>query len=482
MKNNKKVLLINTNLIRPPVAPIGLDYIGSALVKNGFEVELLDLNFSKNIKEDIRKKLTGSSFLAIGVTIRNTDDCYYLSQDNFLIQIKDIMKHIRKYSESPIILGGGGFSVMPLNIINYLKADFGVMGDGEFILPELLGVIRENKKYPDALNNIRGVVSRGTSYKIIGLQNGSLKEYPLSDRDLVDNKRYFNEGGMGSVETKRGCNRRCIYCADPLIKGSKLRTRPVKTVIEEIEKLTHKNINYIHFCDSELNIPINHATELLNQIIENRLGDKIRWYSYMSPIPFDENFIKLLKKSGCEGINFGVDSTHTMILKNLGRAHNLEDLRNISKLCSKYKIRFMFDLLLGGPGEDKDTIKYTIDSVKKLNPTCVGISCGIRIYPGTTLSSMIRKDTSPGKNLYGNISSNNNFLRPVFYLSEKIGKDLIGYTNSLVSEDRRFFIGASDKSDKNYNYNENLKLQKAIKSGYRGAFWDILQRLNFNSL
>jgi len=202
----------------------------------------------------------------------------------------------------------------------------------------------------------------------------------------------------------------------------------------------------------------------------------------MSPVPFNEDFIKLLKKSGCEGINFGVDSTHTMILKNLGKDHDLEDLENISKLCSKYKIRFMFDLLLGGPGEDKDTIKYTVDSVKKLNPTCVGISYGIRIYPGTTLSNIIRKDTSPGKNLYGNIGSSNNFLRPVFYLSKKIGKDLIYYTNSLVSEDRRFFIGASEKSDKNYNYNENLKLQKAIKSGYRGAFWDILQRLNFNSL
>jgi len=41
------------------------------------------------------------------------------------------------------------------------------------------------------------------------------------------------------------------------------------------------------------------------------------------------------------------------------------------------------------------------------------------------------------------------------------------------------FIGATDKLDKNYNYNENLKLQKAIKDGCRGAFWDILQQINF---
>jgi len=482
MKNIKRVLLINTNLIKPPVAPIGLDYIGSALIKSGFETELLDLNFSKNIKEDIRKKLAENNFFAIGVNIRNSDDCYYLSQDNFLTRIKDIIKYIKKYSKSPIILGGGGFSVMPLEIICYLEADFGILGDGEFVLPELLRVIRENKKYSDGINNIAGVISKDKNNKIIKSHNCSLEEYPLPDRDLVDNKKYFDEGGMGNVETKRGCNRKCIYCADPLIKGKRLRVRPVKTVINEIKKLISKKINYIHFCDSELNIPQDHTTELLKQIIENKLGDKIRWYSYMSPVPFDEGLIKLLKRSGCEGINFGVDSTHEIILKNLGRDHNLEDLEKISKLCSKHKIKFMFDLLLGGPGEDKDTIKFTIESIKKLNPTCVGISYGIRVYPITNLSSMIKKDIFSSKNLYGKIGNSNNFLRPVFFLSEKIGEVMIEYTNSLVSGDGRFFVGASNKSDKNYNYNENLKLQKAIKSGYRGAFWDILQRLNSNSI
>ena len=267
-----KVLLVNTNLIKPPVTPIGLDYIGSALVKNGYKVELLDLNFSENIKEDLRKKLAGNSFLAIGATVRNTDDCYYLSQESFLPRVKEIVTLIRKYSDSPVIIGGGGFSVMPLEITEYLNADFGIAGDGEFILPMLLRIIEENRKYPDVLNNIKGAAFKGPGCRIIKLQSGSLEEYPLSSRDLVDNKRYFREGGMGSIETKRGCDRKCIYCADPLIKGSKIRTRPVKTVIEELKNLIGKNINYIHFCDSELNIPSSYAAELLNQIIENGLG------------------------------------------------------------------------------------------------------------------------------------------------------------------------------------------------------------------
>lgn len=474
----KNILLVNTNLTKPPVAPIGLDYIGSALVKSGFEAELLDLNFSKDIKEDLKKKLAGSSYLAIGVNVRNTDDSCYLSKDDFLPQIKEIITLIKKHSNSSIIIGGGGFSIMPLEITEYLNADFGIAGDGEFILCELLRAFAENKKYSDMIDDIEGAVHIGAGSRVIRFLSDSLKEYPLSNRDLVDNRRYFIDGGMGNIETKRGCNRKCIYCADPLIKGRKIRTRPIKRVIEELRNLIGMNIDHIHFCDGELNIPISYAVKLLNKIIENRLSDKIKWYSYMSPVPFNEDFVKLLKKSGCEGINFGVDSAHTEILENLGRKHILKDLEKVSELCLKYKIKFMIDLLLGGPGEDRKTIKYTIDSVKRLNPTCVGISYGIRVYPGTALSNMIDKDSSLKKNLYGDTDGDINFLKPVFYLSEKIGKDLIGYTGSLVSGDKRFFIGASDKFDKNYNYNENIKLQKAIKKGYRGAFWDILQRLN----
>jgi len=451
MGNSRKILLLNTNLVKPPVAPIAFDYIGSALADNGFETELLDLNFSGDIKGDLRKQLQ-ESYLAIAATIRNTDDCYYLSRDNFLVKIKDIIGHIREYSAAPVILGGGGFSVMPLEITRYLGADFGIAGDGESALPGLAEAIYKNT-----------TASTGRP-RILKSRCGSLEKYPLSSREIVDNKRYFDRGGMGSVETKRGCNQRCIYCADPLIKGKRLRVRPVRTVLEEIKKLLSKGIDYIHFCDSEFNIPICHARELLGQIIDKRLGDKIKWYSYMSPVPFDEDFIRLIKKSGCEGINFGIDSAHKTILGNLNRDHNIGDLENISRLCSKYRIKFMFDLLIGGPGEDRHTIKYTIDAVKRLNPTCVGISYGIRVYPGTAIADRAAVDAT-------------DFLRPIFFISDKMGEDIIGYTNMLVSDDKRFFIGACDKNKKNYNYNENLILQKAIISGHRGAYWDILQRL-----
>ncbi len=478
MSNNKRILLINSNLVKPPIAPIGLDYIAGALLEEGFEPELLDLNFSEDIEKDIEKKLN-SSLLAIGVSVRNTDDCYYLSRDNFLPKTRKIVNMIKRHTSVPVIVGGSGFSVMPDVILNYLGADYGLAGDGEYNLLALVKDLEEKAMIGHWVN--RGACRKhGTNLKD-GFNN-NLDRYPTSFRDFVDNKKYFMEGGMGSIETKRGCDRECIYCADPLIKGKKVRARPVSIVIDEIRNLLAKGIDCLHFCDSEFNIPISHARELLAGIIDKGLGDKVRWYTYMSPVPVDKNLIRKMREAGCVGINFGIDNANLEMLKNLKKKHKPEDIRKVADLCKKYGIKFMFDLLLGGPGEDKTSIKNTIDFVKKLNPTCVGVSYGIRIYPGTYLSKMIKQKHSRNlslsdSNMFGNFGENLSYLNPVFYISEKIGKEIVEYTNSLVKGDKRFFIGAAKEDDKNYNYNKNQKLQESIKKGFRGAYWDILSQI-----
>ncbi len=40
---SQKVLLVNTNRMRPPIAPLALDYIGAALQAVGHPTRLLDL-------------------------------------------------------------------------------------------------------------------------------------------------------------------------------------------------------------------------------------------------------------------------------------------------------------------------------------------------------------------------------------------------------------------------------------------------------
>jgi len=95
-------------------------------------------------------------------------------------------------------------------------------------------------------------------------------------RSWVDNKRYFKEGGQAGFETKRGCNGSCIYCADPVAKGRNIRLRPPSAVADEVEHLVAQGIDHLHTCDSEFNLPPEHAIAVCEEFERRRLGDKVR--------------------------------------------------------------------------------------------------------------------------------------------------------------------------------------------------------------
>ena len=156
---------------------------------------------------------------------------------------------------------------------------------------------------------------------------------------------------MGSIETKRGCNRGCIYCVDAPSKGRALRCRSPQSVASEIEALLAQGIDCLHLCDAEFNLPGSHAEEVCHEIIRRGPGPEIGWYAYASPVPFSAETAALYQKAGCRGINFGVDSADDGILQTLGRDYGAEDLRHTAAACHGQGLVFMYDLLLGGPGE-----------------------------------------------------------------------------------------------------------------------------------
>ena len=74
------------------------------------------------------------------------------------------------------------------------------------------------------------------------------------------------------MECKRGCARRCIYCVDPLTKGRSFRLRSPSDVCEEIETLLAQDIDVLHFCDPEFNLPRDHALAICHEIIRRGPG------------------------------------------------------------------------------------------------------------------------------------------------------------------------------------------------------------------
>ena len=469
----EKILLINPNRMRPVVTPIALDYLGHALKKMNYSVDLLDLSFSLDVDEDLSRYFRDNSPAVIGLTVRNVDDAYYLSQDFFIPKTKSLVENIKQKTDAPIVLGGVGFSMMPGRIVEYSGADFGIQGEGEFSFPKLVGRITTGEDYYD----IPGLIYRSDNGVTSNPQEFSELDL-LSDckREFVDNERYFREGGMGSIETKRGCAENCIYCPEPSTKGCKYRLRRPEHVVDEIQALLQKRVTHFHTCDSEFNLPPDHAEMVCREIIKRGLGDKIHWYVYASPVPFSEELMRLMKEAGCAGIDFGADSGNDAILKSLGRRHRKKDVKELAELCHKYDMTFMYDLLLGGPGETRETLRETIELMKEIRPSRVGVSTGVRIYPRTPLAEMVSKGdfSEDNPNLFGTIVDNEDFFKPVFYISSSIGEDIHSYVSDLIDGDDIFFIGSKEDITDNYNYNDNSFLVEAIKNGARGAFWAIL--------
>lgn len=473
-EKEREILLVNTNQMKPPVGPVAIDYLSGSLEAQGFDVHFLDFCFSTSWKNDLDLYLDHHTPLAIGLSVRNTDDCYYPSQDFIIPRIGEMVDYIKQRATCPIILGGVGFSVMPERTLQWLDLDFGIWGDGEWALSEFVLRLKDGRD-PSSVPGL--IFRKGDEFRRNPPDLRSILDLPLAKRNAVDNPRYLREGAMVGIETKRGCNQKCIYCADPIAKGRKSRLRPPETVVDEIEALLAKGVDYFHTCDSEFNIPYSHAVDVCREIIGRGLGERLKWYTYLSPVPFTGELAHLMIKAGCKGIDFGADHVDDRMLKNLGRPFRARDLKKTAATCNEFEIPFMYDLLLGGPGEDRESLKRAIELMKEIGPTRVGISAGIRVYPGTRLAEIVKEEgiDEQNPNLHGTISPD--LFAPLFYVSNLLGNEITTAIISLIAGDERFFFGGKDEDPANYNYNENSILMNAIKDGYRGAFWDILRKL-----
>jgi len=412
------VLLINSNISRPLVSPIGLEYVGESLLAADISVQILDLSFESDWKVALERTLRHAEPRLIGLSVRNTDDSSFISRKSFLPWIRDVVTEIRKLVQSPIFLGGTGFSTMPEAVLGITHADGGVQGDGEEAMLALTKSLLRNEDYA-CLSNV--VYRHDGKTFCNSTSDVDLRHLPLPRRRLFDNKSYEQLGGMVGIETKRGCPQKCIYCADPIAKGKRLRVRPPAKVVEEFRDLLDQGISWFHLCDSEFNLPITHAKEMCLAIIENGFGDRLHWYCYCSPVPFDRELADLMRRAGCAGINFGVDSLCDQQLCSLGRTHCVDDLLRL---------------------------------VKVLKPGGV-IKEGL--YPGVECISD----------------------ELLFYLSPSLGNDPSSLIHDLVADDPRFLVLSSPGEEGSYNYADDDVLSRLIQQGARGAYWDILRQSRY---
>jgi radical SAM superfamily enzyme YgiQ (UPF0313 family) len=381
-----KVLLINPNRYKsPPVPPLGLEYIAACLEQKGHVSTIVDLTFSEEIFRDIDEAIGSFTPDIVGVTVRNIDAVLYHTNEFFLDEIKDIITHIRSRYGLKVIIGGAGISVNPEATREYLTADRAIVGPAENVIHEVINTMESSIHL--------GRVVQGTFST----------ETPCSRRpDLVDYKKYYDEGGVAGFETHKGCSSSCVYCLEAKTHVSFKR---IEDVIEEIRVLVEKGHDHFHLCDSEFNESLDYSLDFCSAL--KKSGIPMKWAVYMKPGNSSEDLMRLLKDTGVYLITLSVDSWER------GPEYWVH-VEQIISTAKTFGIKVAVDFLTGFPYEDDNTVLRWLDLFRQAKPDSVGINTYIRLYTSLRLTDIILKDIQLRDNLLGN-TYDKTFIQPVFY-------------------------------------------------------------------
>jgi radical SAM superfamily enzyme YgiQ (UPF0313 family) len=446
-----KVLLISANIFTEPYAvyPLGLDYVAKAIEKDHKVkiADLNDLNHSDSIKEVIKTFLPD----IIGISIRNIDNTDTADAKGFINSYKKLVDVIRNYTKSPIVLGGSGFTIFPAEILEALQADYGIIGEGErFSL--LLNAIERKE---DA-SSIPGVITREKNAPI-----PQPLDKPFAAPIDTNNSHlnfYLEKGGMLNLQTKRGCNFKCIYCTYPHIEGNRLRLIPPKEVAKMALKLQEAGAKYFFITDSAFNCNFSHSSEVAKAFMD--YGVSIPWGAFFAPKSPPKGYYNLLADAGLTHVEFGTEAMSNKMLASYKKPFKIDQVFHAHKSANDAGLFVAHFFLLGGPGENVDTLNETLSNIDKLDKTVLFFFCGLRIYPYTALYDIALSE--------GQITKDDDLLKPVFYQNESLrSEEIIKIVTRYAKGRMNWIIGAGGEKTAKI-------VSKMHKHGHSGPLWEHL--------
>jgi radical SAM superfamily enzyme YgiQ (UPF0313 family) len=405
-----RVLLIsaNTETISMVPLPLGLNCVAVAVRRAGHDVHVLDLMGSGDNVSIIRDAVQKLRPDVIGISVRNVDN-QHMSETRFLLEpVRDTISLCRTFSDATIVLGGAGFSIFPEAVLGFLKADMGICGEGEVAFTTLLEAL-ERGGDP---TGIPGLCLPGCAAHRGSAVRTSLETLPLPDPSLWTVPADVGPEIWIPFQTRRGCPMKCSYCSTPALEGTAIRKHPVEQVVKGIARHVAAGFNQFYFVDNTFNFPPEYAKDLCTAI--GAAGLKIRWRCILYPGFMDEEMVRKMAEAGCVEVSLGFESGCSAILRNLNKKYSVDQVRNASDLLKEHGIRRMGFLLLGGPGETRESVRESLAFADSLKLDALKLTMGIRIYPGTALEKVAREE--------GSVAEEDDLLFPRFYMAKGLGE------------------------------------------------------------
>ena len=270
----------------------------------------------------------------------------------------------------PVVMGGFHPTLMPDEASEFAESI--IIGEAEGLWP---GVIEDFRA-----GRLQRVYRQAQRPSLSGLR---------PDRSIFAGKRYLP---VGLVEAGRGCHFRCEFCAVQSYFANTQTRRPTDEIIDEIRRIKRP---LLFFVDDNITSNMDQAKEFFRALIPL----KVKWVSQASiNAAHDEEFLKLIKASGCQGLLIGFESLNPENLKRMRKSFNtmrggyeraLENLK-------RHEIPLYVTFILGYDEDHGDTLQETLAFAERHRFYIVAFNHQTP-FPGTPLYDRLERE---GRLLY----------------------------------------------------------------------------------
>ncbi|MCW4030602.1 MAG: radical SAM protein [Candidatus Bathyarchaeota archaeon] len=356
--------------------PATLLLLASALRKQGHHVELVDANAFNLGIEELTKKFDNKKF-----------DCVLFPFNSYVIwQDMKICGIAKKSNQSCKTISFSFYSrVIAKELLsNYEELDIQIVGSPFSVVPRLIKCFADN----DNVETVRGIAYRKNNHEIVvnnTIKEKALADFPLPAYDLLPSfKPYYiidpHLTPVALVISGIGCPFSCNFCN---YAQTGYETRPIYSIIDELRLLKRLgNLKYVWFYDASFTVNRKRATAICEAIIKE--GLHFKWFCDSRVDSVDQELLTLMRKSGCIGISYGVESGCQRILDAMGKGCTIEQARKALIWTRKARIMVQMNMIIGYPGENVTSLNESKAFIKEILPENLQIAT-LQVVPGTAL-------------------------------------------------------------------------------------------------
>ena len=398
------------NYLRPFIGnlpSLGLLSLGAVLLKSGHRVKIVEsaslgLSFSRTIDEIIQAR---PAYVGLSCTTASVENAAKIAW-----AVKE------KSPGTRVLAGGPHITSLPEETFRrFPDFDFGILGEGEPALVDLLAAL-EGRKNPDQVEN--AVFRREGEIRVNPRRRfiESLDTIPFPAFDLLADfpRAYrapflnYRKGPAAPLISSRGCPQACTFC-DRSVFGNRYRYFSEDYLWELISLLRRQyGIRHLVFTDDQFAAFRPRLVRLCEKLAGGGLD--IQWNCDARVDSVDPDVLRLMKSAGCWMISYGIESGSQKILDRIQKGINLEQVEQAVRWTREAGIRAKGLFMIGYAEETEETLEQTLDFIGRSPLDEINLSF-LTPYPGTEIYRQV-KGSAEFSEEWSRMNALNCLLRP----------------------------------------------------------------------